>query len=62
MRERRPARSLDIVICLHCSGSSSSQWQQLVSRSGHRFRLEAPGLVEYDSRPAWSGTSPYSLT
>jgi pimeloyl-ACP methyl ester carboxylesterase len=33
------------VIALHCSGSSSRQWNKLASALGDRFRFHAPDLI-----------------
>jgi pimeloyl-ACP methyl ester carboxylesterase len=41
------------IVCLHGSGSSSSQWRSLMHRLSNRFRLIAPDLYGHGNTPPW---------
>ncbi len=45
------------IVCLHGSGSSSSQWRSLMDRLSNRFRLIAPDLYGHGKTPPWQDVS-----
>ncbi|MCP4336080.1 MAG: alpha/beta hydrolase [Gammaproteobacteria bacterium] len=45
----------DNVICLHSSMSSSRQWQGLIERMQHSYRVTALDLHGYGKGPQWTG-------
>ena len=49
------------VVCIHASGSSSSQWRLLTERLAGRFRVLAADLYGAGKSPAWPGGRPLSL-
>jgi pimeloyl-ACP methyl ester carboxylesterase len=51
----------EVVIGLHCSASSSSQWNGYGQLLPPGMRLVAPQLIGYGSRESWSPGSPVSL-
>ena len=51
----RAARSQDLVIALHCSGSSAAQWRSLEAELGDRFSFTAPEHYDSGDAPAWTG-------
>ena len=51
----RAARSQDLVIALHCSGSSAAQWRSLEAKLGDRFAFAAPEHFDSGDAPAWTG-------
>ena len=49
------------VICLHCSGGSSRQWQHFAEQMQHRFEITAIDLYGYGQTPGWQPGMPLSL-
>jgi len=49
------------VVCIHSSGSSSSQWRALTDRLKDRFRVLAVDLYGSGKTSAWAGARPMSL-
>lgn len=49
------------VVCVHASGSSSSQWRRLTERLAGRFHVLAADLYGSGKSPAWPGGRPLSL-
>jgi pimeloyl-ACP methyl ester carboxylesterase len=49
------------VVCVHASGSSSSQWRPLMDRLGDRFRTLAVDLYGSGRSPQWPGSRPLAL-
>ena|ERR1043165_3526002 len=49
------ARSRDLVVALHCSGSSAAQWRALDARLGSAFAFAAPEHYDSGNAPAWTG-------
>lgn len=45
----------DLVIALHCSGSSAAQWRHLEAKLGQRFAFAAPEHYGSGNAPAWTG-------
>lgn len=45
----------EIVIALHCSGSSAAQWRSLQAKLDHRFVFAAPEHYGSGDAPAWTG-------
>lgn len=50
------------VVCLHSSGSSSSQWRLLMDRLGNQFHILAADLYSYGKSPLWQGAGRFCLT
>ncbi len=50
------AGSETTVICIHCSVSTSKQWQPLVDRLSNQHRMLAPDLYGYGESPAWNNS------
>jgi pimeloyl-ACP methyl ester carboxylesterase len=44
-----------MVIALHCSGATGSEWRELERQLGNRFSLSAPDLIGCGSNPHWTG-------
>lgn len=49
------------VVCLHGSGSSSSQWRPLKNRLSSKFRLIAPDLYGHGKTPPWPNHRPMHI-
>ncbi len=49
------------VVCLHSSGSSSSQWRLLMDQLGSHYHVLAADLYSYGKSPLWPGTGRFSL-
>jgi pimeloyl-ACP methyl ester carboxylesterase len=45
----------ELVIALHCSGSSAAQWRPLEAQLGQDFELVAPEHYGSGNSPAWAG-------
>src|SRR5687767_12294287 len=52
----------ELVVLLHCSGSSGAQWRSLEAKIGGRYRVLAPDLLGYGSNAAWSAQGEFSLS
>jgi pimeloyl-ACP methyl ester carboxylesterase len=50
-----PALSRDLVVALHCSGSSAAQWRLLEAQLGQGFAFAAPEHYGSGDAPAWAG-------
>src|SRR5690242_8615136 len=55
------ARSRDLVIALHCSGSSAAQWRSLAAKLGQRFTFAAPEHYDSGNAPPWIGGPDFTL-
>jgi pimeloyl-ACP methyl ester carboxylesterase len=53
IREPKPAEAAqrEAVLCLHCGGSSSSQWRALLAHLGERYETVAADLVGHGQSP-----------
>ncbi len=51
-----------LVIALHCSGASCSEWRQLGQDLDPRLTLIAPDLIGSGGNAHWSGAHAFSLT
>jgi pimeloyl-ACP methyl ester carboxylesterase len=51
----------EIVLLLHCSGSSGAQWRALAEKLAPRYRVVTPDLIGYGSSAPWSGQGEFSL-
>ena len=49
------------VVCLHSSGSSSSQWRLLMDQLGGRYHVLAADLYSYGRSPLWPGVARFCL-
>jgi pimeloyl-ACP methyl ester carboxylesterase len=49
------------VVCIHCSGSSSSQWRALSELLANRFRVLAVDLYGSGKTAAWPKSAPMRL-
>lgn len=49
------------VVCIHCNGSSSSQWRPLMDRLAPRHRVLAPDTHGAGRGPAWPTDRPLTL-
>lgn len=49
------------VVLLHCTGSSSAQWQALSAQLEGRYRVLAPDLHGHGEAGPWSGQGPLTL-
>ncbi|MEX2170810.1 MAG: alpha/beta hydrolase [Pirellulales bacterium] len=49
------------VVCIHCSGSSSSQWRSLMELLADRFRVLAVDLYGSGKTAAWAESRPMRL-
>jgi len=50
-----------MVVALHCSGSSGSQWRSLAVKLGRRFRFAAPEHYDSGASPTWTGGDAFTL-
>ena len=57
----REAGSGPGVVCIHCNGSSSSQWRPLMDRLAPRHRVLAPDTHGAGRGPAWPTDRPLAL-
>ena len=57
----REAGSGPGVVCIHCNGSSSSQWRPLMDRLAPRHRVLAPDTHGAGRGPAWPTDRPLTL-
>jgi pimeloyl-ACP methyl ester carboxylesterase len=53
--QRRHGSSDELVIALHCSGSSAAQWRSLQAKLDHRFTFLAPEHYGSGDAPPWTG-------
>lgn len=51
-----------VVIALHCSGATRSEWRQLEHDLDRRFSLAALDLIGSGTNPHWSGAHAFHLT
>jgi pimeloyl-ACP methyl ester carboxylesterase len=54
--------SCPLVIALHCSGASGSQWRHLAGALGERFTVVAPDLFGSAARGHWKGERAFTLS
>jgi len=59
---RSPGDAKAIVIALHCSGASRSEWRQLGTALGHRFRVIALDLIGSGGSPHWTADRAFRLS
>lgn len=57
----QPNDATDNVVCLHSSLSSSRQWESLVQRLRHVYRVSAIDLCGYGNGPKWIDDGAHSL-
>jgi pimeloyl-ACP methyl ester carboxylesterase len=51
-----------VVIAIHCSGSSGTQWRSLACRLGDGFTTWAPDLIGHGSMGNWKGEHAFTLS
>jgi len=51
----------EIVVMLHCTGSSGGQWRSLAAALAGRFQSVAPDLYGYGGTDAWAGREAITL-
>jgi pimeloyl-ACP methyl ester carboxylesterase len=51
----------ELVIAMHCSGSSAAQWRTLAAALGKRFRFAAPEHYDSGEGPTWTGGGAFAL-
>lgn len=52
----------EVVVLLHCSGSSGAQWTALREALGDRCQVLTPDLYGYGEADAWPGQRAFALT
>lgn len=51
----------DLVVLLHSSGASGTQWRALAETLAEHYRVIAPDLYGYGATPHWTGRGAFSL-
>jgi pimeloyl-ACP methyl ester carboxylesterase len=51
----------ELVVALHCSGSSAAQWRSLAAKLGQSFRFATPEHYDSGDSPSWTGGRAFTL-
>jgi pimeloyl-ACP methyl ester carboxylesterase len=51
----------ELVVALHCSGSSAAQWRSLEAKLGQSFSFAAPDHYDSGDSPSWTGGRTFTL-